>query len=182
MTAQAHADAANVRVSLCEHYFAPANAHGDYLATGGRLVFGGAATVNLAVTDDAECYLGSNLTVRTGGELTLVGGDCWVGFTGSGTKTATGPPAFVAAQSDVANAGVRIGKIQRFKLRGDDPTATVNATYVRTSLRIDKTGLTAGSQHDLGGGAGSGITFTNPNNITLPAGVTLTSGKLVLTA
>ncbi|MFC3170240.1 hypothetical protein [Paracoccus fontiphilus] len=56
---------------------------------------------------------------------------------------------------------------------------TATATGNLIGLRIDRTGLAAGT-YDLGGGAGTGITYANPGNISLPAGVTLTNCKLTL--
>jgi len=167
LTCTAQTDLADVTVRNSGQYFAPENAHGSYVASGGRLAFTGAATVDLDVSGEAECLIGPALTIMEG---VIQGADCWVGWDGTGTATATGPLA-------IMEVGGKVGKLQRFKRRGDAPNPTINATYALTALDIDVT--TAGT-YDLGGGAGTGVTYTNPDNIALPAGVTLTGGKLTL--
>lgn len=170
LVAQAHADHAKVTVRLCGQYFAPAG-RGDYVAAGGRLAFTGPAAVDLEVSGVAECLFGPALTVPAGKELTVVGGDCWAGWDGTGTATVTGALAFVAA-------GGRIGKLRRFKRNGNHADPTVTATVNLTAMRIDATGLGPGT-YDLGGGTGTGVTYVN-QGATLPAGVTLAGGKLSL--
>ena len=83
----------------------------------------------------------------------------------------------------VAIASRGVAPLQRFRSGAVDDgltEPTVNATVVlRAGARIVTTGFGPGT-YDLGGGAGTGVTYVD-QGATLPAGVSLTAGKLVLT-
>lgn len=87
-----------------------------------------------------------------------------------------------------------IGKLERFKSGRLDTynaatmvwtqnqptvTATVNLQAGSSVAIVGRQYLSPGL-YDLGGGAGTGVTYANPGNIILPAGVTLTDGKLTV--
>ncbi|VDS08852.1 hypothetical protein PARHAE_02037 [Paracoccus haematequi] len=167
-------DTQHVEVRVSGQFYSPGGSGTDYTVKGGRLVLTAATEGAVSVSGKwTECLLGPELTIPAEKELVITGGDHFVGWDGSGTATLTGAVAFVAE-------GGKLGKIQRFKRRGDDPEPTITATVNLTGLRIDTTGLAAGSVHDLGGGAGSGITYVNQAG-ALPTGVSLTAGKLTYT-
>lgn len=81
----------------------------------------------------------------------------------------------------VGTAG--IAPLQRFRSGAVgnglvEPTVAATTTLTATAQIIVPTGLPAGT-YDLGGGTGTGVTYVN-DGATLPAGVSLTGGKLVL--
>lgn len=75
--------------------------------------------------------------------------------------------------------GVGIPQLQRVRTNGADPEPTVAAAVALaagSTVTVNKAGLAAGT-YDL---TGPGVTVTD-QGATLPAGVTVTGGKLVLT-
>lgn len=79
-------------------------------------------------------------------------------------------------------APAEIGKLQRFRSGRFGTTAPGATVTINLSGAVKIVGqqYAAAGTYDLGGGAGTGVTYVN-NGATLPAGATLTGGKLVLT-
>ena len=96
ITASAQSDVADVTVYNCGQFDGPAAA-GQYRARGGRLVLRpAAAAFGLHVSGDAECLLGSPkageaqaLALAAGQTLRIDGGQCFVGWDGTGSRTLT---------------------------------------------------------------------------------------------
>ncbi|MGN7867810.1 hypothetical protein [Paracoccus sp. 22332] len=159
---------------------------GSYIAESGRIAWtGGASGHNLTVDGQyPEVLLGPNHTIASGKVLDIrCGAQGAVGWDGTGTATLTIASGGTLRLRNYAGAyGARMSKLERFRsgALGDgetDPSVTVSLVLAAGSIvEVDTTGLTAGT-YDL---TGSGITVTN-NGASLPAGVTVTGGKLVLT-
>ena len=156
---------------------------GKFVWESGLLVFPAtAAGHDLTVNGQyPEVVLGPNHTIADGKVMDICcGAQGAVGWTGTGTASLTIASGGTLRMRAYAGAyGARMSKLERFVYDGDhaDPTVAVTLTLAAGSVvEVDATGLAAGT-YDL---TGPGITVVN-NGATLPAGVTITSGKLVLT-
>lgn len=185
MTVDNLTDLREVIGSFCaELVIGAASNIGAYTWKGGTLVFEGAASGHSLTVDGQypEVLLGPDHTIAAGEVLDVrCGAQGAVGWDGTGTATLTiASGGTLRLRNFAATYGARMSRLERFRsgMFGDEIEPTVTPTLVLASgsiVEVDKTGLAAGT-HDL---TGPGVTVTN-NGATLPAGVTLTGGKLTL--
>lgn len=164
----------------------------SYRWNGGRLMFNAAMSGADLVVDGQypEVILGPNYTVSSGKVLDIrCGRQGAVGWDGTGSATLTiasggtlrfrnFSQTFSTAAGNYANGMSRLERFRSGFYGEAQPTVAVSLVLASGAIvDVDTAGLAAGT-YDL---TGPGVTVTNPGNITLPAGVTLTGGKLVLT-
>lgn len=190
MTVDQVSNLTEVRTSVSGQIWIGAQtAVGSYIAESGRIAWTSAATGhNLTVNGQyPEVLLGPDHTIASGKVLDIsCGQQGAVGWDGTGTATLTIASGGTLRMRNFAPAGMtvyahRMSMLECFRsgALGDGETApTVTVSLVLEAgaiVEVDTTGLVART-YDL---TGPGVTVVD-NGAILPAGVSVTGGKLVL--
>ena len=191
MTVDQVSNLTEVRTSVSgQIWIAAQTAVDSYIAESGRIAWTGAASGhNLTVNGQfPEVLLGPDHTIASGRVMDIsCGQQGAVGWDGTGTATLTIASGGTLRMRNFAPASLttlahRMSMLECFRsgALGDgetNPTVTVSLILKSGSIvEVDATDLVAGT-YPL---TGPGVTVTN-QGATLPAGVTVTGGALVLT-
>lgn len=159
-----------------------------FLVTQGRLVFDCPISGKDLIIDNqySQVFLGPDYTVSTGKVLDIrIGKQGYIGHKGTGSAALKVQSGGILrfrhfdAVTQTASLTANFAKLERIQEDWSTPASTVDVTVTLDAgsiIEVEKGAAVAGTVFDL---TGPGYTVVN-NGATLPAGVSVTGGKLVL--